>query len=31
VIDKVKYSVEKYTGLKVDHVQINVQGVRVVD
>lgn len=31
VIDKVRYSVEKYTGLSVDHVQINVQGVRVVD
>lgn len=31
VIEKVRYSVEKYTGLKVDYVQINVQGVRVVD
>ncbi|MGI6065602.1 MAG: Asp23/Gls24 family envelope stress response protein [Bacillota bacterium] len=31
VINKVKYTVEKYTGLSVDHVQVNVQGVRVVD
>ena len=31
VINKVKYTVEKYTRLSVDHVQVNVQGVRVVD
>lgn len=31
VIEKVRYTVEQYTGLSVDHVQIYVQGVRVVD
>jgi len=31
VIDKVRYIVEQHTGVPVDHVQIHVQGVRVVD
>jgi uncharacterized alkaline shock family protein YloU len=31
VIDKVRYIVEKHTGIPVDYVQIYVQGVRVVD
>jgi len=31
VIESVKYSVESHTGLKVDLVEVNVQGVRVVD
>lgn len=31
VIDNVKYIVEKHTGLKVDQVDVYVQGVRVVD
>lgn len=31
VISAVKYSVEKYTGLKVSMVNINVQGVRVIN
>ena len=29
IISKVKYSLEKFTGLKVRRVNINVQGVRV--
>ena len=29
IIEKVKYSVENITGLKVENVNINVQGVRV--
>lgn len=29
IIDKVKYNIESMTGLKVDKVNINVQGVRV--
>jgi len=31
VIEKVRYTVEQHTGMTVDHVQIHVQGVRVVD
>ena len=31
VIDKVKYQVEKQTGLRVKSVNINVQGVRVAN
>lgn len=29
IIDKVKYNIENLTGLKVERVNINVQGVRV--
>lgn len=29
IIDKVKYNIENMTGLKVEKVNINVQGVRV--
>jgi len=29
IIDKVKYNIENLTGLKVEKVNINVQGVRV--
>lgn len=29
IIDRVKYMVEKYTGIKVRKIDINVQGVRV--
>ncbi|MEW8955283.1 Asp23/Gls24 family envelope stress response protein [Clostridium sp.] len=29
IIQKVKYNVENYTGLKVNSVTVNVQGVRV--
>ncbi len=28
VMERVKYSVEKQTGLKVNHINVNVQGVR---
>ncbi len=31
VIEKVRYTVGHHTGLVVDHVQVSVQGVRVVD
>ena len=31
VMEQVKYTVEKYTGLTVDNVEVNIQGVRVVD
>lgn len=31
VISAVKYSVEKYTGIKVSLVNVNVQGVRVIN
>jgi uncharacterized alkaline shock family protein YloU len=31
VISTVKYSVEKYTGIKVGMININVQGVRVIN
>lgn len=31
VIDRVKYSVEKQTGLKVNRVNINVQGVKLLN
>jgi len=31
VIESVKYAVEVQTGIKVDLVEVNVQGVRVVD
>lgn len=31
VMEKVRYTVEQHTGMIVDHVQIHVQGVRVVD
>ncbi len=30
IVDKVKYQVEKQTGLQVKSVNINVQGVRVI-
>jgi uncharacterized alkaline shock family protein YloU len=29
IIQKVKYNVENYTGLKVSNITVNVQGVRV--
>ena len=29
IIEKVKYNIENLTGLKVERVNINVQGVRV--
>ncbi len=29
IIDKVKYTVEKYTAVKVSKIDINVQGIRV--
>lgn len=29
IIQKIKYSVENYTGLKVSNITVNVQGVRV--
>ncbi|QXM05873.1 Asp23/Gls24 family envelope stress response protein [Crassaminicella indica] len=29
IIDKVKYNIEMMTGLKVKHVNVNIQGVRV--
>jgi uncharacterized alkaline shock family protein YloU len=29
IIDKVKFSVEKYTGIQVEHINVNVQGIRV--
>lgn len=29
IIERVKYSIENITGLEVEHVNINVQGVRV--
>ncbi|MEG1500977.1 MAG: Asp23/Gls24 family envelope stress response protein, partial [Clostridiales bacterium] len=31
VIENVRYTVERHTGLKVDHVDVNIQGVKVVD
>jgi uncharacterized alkaline shock family protein YloU len=31
VMDHVKYTVEKYVGTAVDYVDVNIQGVRVVD
>ena len=31
VIDNVKYSIEKHTGLPVKNVIVNIQGVRVLD
>ncbi len=31
VMENVKYIVEKYTGIKVNRVEVNIQGVRVVD
>ena len=31
VMENVKYIVEKHTGLRVDHVAVNIQGVRLVD
>lgn len=31
IIDNVKYIVEKHTGLTVHHVEVNVQGVRMID
>lgn len=31
VMERVKYAVENYTGLTVNHIEVNVQGVRVVD
>ena len=31
VMERVKYVVENYTGLAVNHIEVNVQGVRVVD
>lgn len=31
VMEKVRYTVEQHTGMVVNHVQIHVQGVRVVD
>ncbi|MBQ1502007.1 MAG: Asp23/Gls24 family envelope stress response protein [Firmicutes bacterium] len=31
IIDNVKYIVNKHTGLKVDEVNVSIQGVRIVD
>ncbi|MDR2713087.1 MAG: Asp23/Gls24 family envelope stress response protein [Clostridiales bacterium] len=31
VIDNVKYVVEKHTGLKISHVDVTVQGVKIID
>lgn len=31
LIDNVKYKVEKFTGLKVENIQVFVEGVRVLD
>lgn len=31
VVDKVKFTMEKYTGLTVDAINVVVQGVRVID
>ena len=31
IMENVKYNVEKLTGLTVDHVEVNVQGVRIID
>lgn len=30
-MDKVRFTVEKYTGIAVNHIHIHVQGVKVVD
>lgn len=30
VIERVKYSIEKQTGLKVKHINVNVQGVKML-
>ena len=29
IIDRVKFNVENFTGLKVGHINVNVQGIRV--
>ncbi|MGI6361873.1 MAG: Asp23/Gls24 family envelope stress response protein [Bacillota bacterium] len=31
IIDNVKYIIEKYVGVIVNHVEVNIQGVRVLD
>ncbi|MEE1114265.1 MAG: Asp23/Gls24 family envelope stress response protein [Eubacterium sp.] len=31
LIDSVKYKLEEFTGMKVEHVRIRVEGVRVID
>ena len=31
LIDSVKYKLEDFTGMKVEHVRIRVEGVRVID
>ncbi len=31
VIENARYTVEKHTGLKVDHIDVNIQAVRIVD
>jgi len=31
VMEKVQYTVERYTGIVVNRVEVNIQGVRVVD
>ena len=31
LIDSVKYQLEEFTGMKVEHVRIIVEGVRVID
>ncbi len=31
IIENSRYSVEKHTGLKVNNIEVNIQGVRVVD
>lgn len=31
VIERVKYSIETQTGLKVQHINVNVQGVKVIN
>lgn len=31
LIDSVKYKLEEFTGMKVEHVRIIVEGVRVID
>jgi len=29
IIDRVRFNVERFTGLKVGHINVNVQGIRV--
>lgn len=29
IMDRVRFNIEKFTGLKVEHININVQGIRL--